>query len=219
MNHKETLAQLLHHDAEARRIATALFESNDDEALATALAEATTTASTSDGPEKAEQLETLAALWGQLGGQSAVTTLLELMTHHDERARFAAVSALAEIAASDFELVSRKLLEMIEGDDDRPAQCAEELAFLVAELDSHEPIRLVTAMLDHNDPDVVVAALEIAGEWGWDEQVSQRLGRLTGDKREVTIEDDTGAQETVSIGELATEIDETLRKLRQAHDQ
>ena len=66
-------------------------------------------------------------------------------------------------------------------------------------------------MLDHDDEQVVVAALEIAGEWAWDDRVSEALSRLTRDTRSVTVDDAEEGKVALGVSELATQITETLR--------
>jgi len=93
---------------------------------------------------------------------------------------------------------------------------AAELAFVFTEIDDERTVELILSMLDHRDADVVAAAIQVAGEWGWEEKVAQKLELLCDDGRTVVVLDEDERDVEASIGELAGAVVEALGALGSA---
>jgi hypothetical protein len=225
----ETLEELFRHDALARAAERALLGAPDRRGLKQALKAATEQATAelaaepdAGAAEGAEQrLEALADLWGQLGGETAAQVLVGLLASPSPSVRHAASEALIEVAEPDngdeaiFGKVAGLLRASLRSGALRGPALAE-LAYLVAELHAPEMTDLLLDMLGHDDPAVVAAALEVAGEWGWHGGVAAALERLSKDPRTVTVddEDEGGGSVSLSLGEIAQAVTETLRSLK-----
>ncbi len=209
MDHTKILDELFHHDRLARRAERELLRSQDRQALSRTLIEALGAARGSGGLEAEDRLVVLAGLLARAGTAEAARALFELFESDSEEVVQAASDGLIELGDERFDLLDRTARQALERGAS-PAMLAA-LSFALAEVDHPDATDLLILMLDHPDPLVVVAALEVAGEQGWDDRIWQRLVGLTQDQRDVTVEDETEGPVTLAVCELASEVVEALR--------
>jgi HEAT repeat protein len=218
----QTLETLFHHDAMARQTERALLESTDKGGLKAAMTAAMERALDSGDDESLARLEVLANLWGQLGDEAAIKALMGLLSHQSDVVRRAAGGALVELAepleaeegreGADFERVTRALRQRLEAKEPFGHEI-DEIAVILSELDTSRIVDLLLLMLRHTDPRAVAAGLLVAGEWAWQEDVKATLEKLTKDSRSVTIIDEDEGEVSLSISELATEIEAALQAM------
>jgi hypothetical protein len=169
-------------------------------ALAAAVAEAF---AHEDEDEAALRLVRIAALLGELEGPKAVDLLIDILGCEEPEARHAAGEALEDLAFDRFKEVAlgveRALERMPVGS---PALA--ELPYLLAEVAEPGVRKLLGRFLAHKDPEAVAAGIEALVEIG-DAGAAPMLAPLEGDTREVQLEDDTGEEGRVTLGELAVE--------------
>jgi HEAT repeat protein len=79
---------------------------------------------------------------------------------------------------------------------------AEEMPFILAELDEPEVPRLLERFLESQNPDVVAAALEAMVECG-DEDSIPAVEKLVDDPREVQVEESPNNDDKTTVGQLA----------------
>jgi hypothetical protein len=208
MNVEEGLAQLLECDRRCRQQERELLEGGDAKALAQALRQATKEAqATATGQE---DLPRLIGLWGQLGSSEALTALFDLLLSDNAVAQTVAGEELIELANENFKLFKKEAEKRLA--DEGPFDAAiEGLAVILTECRDEGTVDLVLTMLGHKDAFVALAALEIAGEWGWEGTVQKAIARLKDDRRRLTLDDEEEGPVEVSLGELATQIHDSLR--------
>jgi len=165
----------------------------------------------SDRSELQLRLTRSAELLSELEGSGTVDLLIRILGCEEPEPRHAAGEALQEHAYDRFKEVDlgveRALEQMKPGD---PA--LSELPYLLAEVPEPGVLKLLGRFLAHADADAVAAAVEALVEYGDPASVSL-LAPLTKDARTVQLEDETGDEARITIGELATEARELLRQL------
>lgn len=217
MDYSGTLDELFRHDRLARKAERRLLASKDRKGLSRALLGATATELQGDAPDAEDRLARLTELLAEVATLETTSTLFEILCDQRPKARRAAVDALIGVGVERFDLLARAARKILS--ENLSLSVLEELALVLGEVDPEEAVDLLLEMLEHRDPNVVVAALEIAGGFGWDKRIWKSLARLTRDGRAVTIDDEEEGRVTLSISELATELLETLRTLGRANDE
>jgi HEAT repeat protein len=211
MNDHEKLEKLFQYDEMIRQLEAELLESDDRERLIETLVEATRE-SLARSEKGAQRLVVLAGLWARVGHEGAASQLVALLNHEDDEVREAAAESLVEVAELYFDDFAKVARELLRGPGPF-VPAAAELAFIFTELDDERTVDLILSMLDHPDADVVVAAIQVAGEWGWEEKVAQKLDLLSDDGRTVVILDEEERDIEASVGELASAVVEALGAL------
>ncbi len=170
----------------------------------------------SDEDEAALRLVRLATLLGDLEGPRAVDLLIDILGSEEPEARQNAGEALTDLAFDRFKEVAlgveRALVRLPAGS---PALL--ELPYILAEVGEPGVRKLLGRFLTHEDPDAVAAAIEAVVDMG-DAGAVSLLKPLAGDTRRVSLEDETGEEGTVSIGELAQEAINLLGDLESGGD-
>ncbi len=212
MDLADTLKKLFHHDALARHAEEALLDSSDRKGLFRALRDETNLSRKQPDRAALSRLEVLAGLWGHVGGAEAAQVLIELLLRSAPSVQAAAGEALTELASTSFDTFARAVKELL-ASSQRLGPEIEELAFVLSEIEDPGVVKLLVIMLDHDDPRAVAAALEVAGEWGWDKGIGRALAQLTRDDRTIALVDDQEGEVTLSIAELASEVTEALHSL------
>ena len=208
MNVEEGLAQLLECDRRCRQQERELLEGGDPQALAQALRHATTEAQATDSGQ--EDLPRLIGLWGQLGTAEAVTALFDLLLSDQAVAQAVAGEELIELANENFKLFKTEAEKRLAAEGPFDA-AIEGLAVILTECRDERTVDVVLTMLGHKDSYVALAALEVAGEWGWEGAVQKAIARLKEDQRRLTLDDEEEGPVEVSLGELATQVHDSLR--------
>jgi HEAT repeat protein len=207
MGQKETLNALF--DAErALRAREAELLGRKDKALADLLGRAVDEAlALDDADEAGLRLFRLADLCAQVGGPSMCDALIRILNAHDLQARNEAGEALLDLAYDRYAEVARAIERALDQPLHGPAML--ELPFLLSEVGEPSALKLLRRFSEHPDADVVAAAIEACAVLG-DPAAVDFLERLTGDEREVTVEDDSDESLSSTLGELATEAIDAL---------
>lgn len=210
-NINKTLDEIFHHNHQIRKLEAKLLNTKNLGELTSALTTATNRESAAGEVEK---LEVLARLWSQIGSEKSVQILLDMLGSDVVEIKEAAGQALIDLTDEHFEIFAKTLSAALKSSDKLVA-VADDLATILAELEKEEVTELLLAMLSHQSPQMVAAALTIAGGWGWDEKVFKSLTKLTKDNRKATLEDEHEGEVIVEVSELATEVLGSLRSLKQ----
>lgn len=161
------------------------------------------------GEEQGLRLVRVADLLAELEGAEPVDLLIDILGSDEPEARHAAGEAL-EIRAFDrykelAQGVERALGRLPVG---HSALC--ELPYLLAPVPEPSVPRLLGRFLRLDDAEAVAAAIEAIAEHG-DEQSVRELDALSGDTREVELEEAVAGETKVSIGDLALEAREMIK--------
>jgi len=193
---------------EAQRRARVLSEeiaAGDNQQVVAALVEATEAARTrATEEERTLQLASIAQILGRLTGPAAVDALIEILGSEEPEARHAAGIVLEDLAFDRFKEVAlgieRALTKLPEDHLALP-----ELPYILIELPEPGVPKLLHRFLDHQNEEVVAAAIEAIVEIG-DVSAAPRLAKLEKDARLIELEDEEeGREGSVTIGELAQE--------------
>ncbi|WP_394850401.1 HEAT repeat domain-containing protein [Pendulispora brunnea] len=210
---EKLIAELFDAERAVRRTHASLLDQNHGAlvaSIATAVDQAFALAN-SDRSELQLRLTRAAELLSDLEGPQTVDLLIRILGCDEPEPRHAAGEALQEHAYDRFKEVAlgveRALERMKPGD---PA--LSELPYLLAEVQEPGVLKLLGRFLTHPDPDSVAAAVEALVEYGDPASVSM-LAPLTKDTRTVQLEDETGEEGRITIGELASEARDLLRQM------
>ncbi|WP_394828738.1 HEAT repeat domain-containing protein [Pendulispora albinea] len=208
---EKLLGELFDAERVVRQTHASLVE-HDHGALVAAIAAAVDEAfGLADRNELQLRLTRAAELLSDLEGAQTVDLLIRILGCDEPEPRHAAGEALQEHAYDRFKEVAlgveRALERMKPGD---PA--LSELPYLLAEVPEPGVLKLLGRFLVHPDPDAVAAAVEALVEFGDPASVSL-LAPLTKDTRTVQLEDETGEEGRITLGELASEARDLLRQI------
>jgi len=218
---EKLIAELFDAERAVRRTHASLVEQDHAtllDAVASAVDEAfnlappaSPEAALADRSELQLRLTRAAELLSDLEGPRTVDLLIRILGCDEPEPRHAAGEALQEHAYDRFKEVAlgveRALERMKPGD---PA--LSELPYLLAEVPEPGVLKLLGRFLAHPDADAVAAAVEALVEYGDPASVSM-LAPLSKDARTVQLEDETGEEGRITIGELASEARDLLRQL------
>jgi HEAT repeat protein len=212
-----SLTELFDAERKVRSLHGALAELPTP-ALIDALAAATSEAlALDDEDETALRLVRLASLLGELEGPKAVDLLIDILGSEEPESRQAAGEALEELAFDRFKEVAlgieRALSRLSLGS---PALL--ELPYLLAGIGEPGVRKLLAKFLLHEDPEAVSAAIEAIVDMG-DAGAAPLLEPLSSDARRVSLEDESGDEGTVTLGELAREAVKLLGELEDPGEQ
>jgi HEAT repeat protein len=206
-----------HFDAEraVRTTQEALLET-DRAALLVAITAAVDEAwSLSDRAESNLRLYRAAELLSEFEGPKAVDLLIRILGNEDPEPRHAAGEALQGLAFDRFKEVALGIERAIDGlEVGNPA--LSELPYLLSEVPEPGVLKLLGRFLKHKDADAVAAAIESLVEVG-DPSASSLLAPLLQDRRTVQLEDESGEEGKITLGELASEARALLSNLAASH--
>jgi hypothetical protein len=164
-------------------------------------------------PDKTEanlRLVRVAELLAEVDGEASADLLVDILAAGEPEARLAAGEALEERGYSRFKelalAVERALDRLPTG-----SVAHHELPYLLAELPEPGVAKLLARFLALPDGEAVAAAIEALVEVG-DPSATKLLAPLTGDKRVVDLADGVGDEAKVSLGDLAKEAIDVLRR-------
>ena len=197
------LTELFDAERRVRRIHDELCESAEGD-LCDTLAEAITAAGREPEEEASLRLSRIAMILGEVEGPRPVDMLVDVLASDHPEARVTAGEQLEELAFERFKEVAlgveRALKRLPVGSPALP-----ELPYLLAEIPEPGVSKLLGQFLGHADPDAVAAGIEALVDLG-DPTCIKHLEALVGDTRTVEmLEEQDGAAEEVTIGELAEE--------------
>jgi HEAT repeat protein len=190
-------------DAErSLRLAEAELLQNNPKQLSQLLSNAVAKAKAEDDPQEAElRLVRLVDLCAQVPGEPMTDALIAILDEELPSVRVQAAEALVDVGYDRYAEVARSIERFLDSDEGGPA--LEELPFIIAEISEPSAAALISRFLDHEDGEVVAAAVEALARLG-DASAVPALEKLIDDRRVVTI--DEGDEElTSSVGELASE--------------
>jgi HEAT repeat protein len=217
VDYTKTIAEVLRYDGLARQNEQRLLDSTDRAGVSRAVTSAASALLDEPGEQSDLGLARLAGLLGRIATAEAARALIEMLGSTRPAAVQAAGEALTDIGDVDFDILAPAVREVLAAPS--PGEVVEDLALVLADIDHPGAIDLVLEMLCHPSAQVVVAALEVAGELGWDRRIWDALQRLTGDHRAATVLDEDDGEVVVAISELAAEVVDTLRAMGRTEDE
>lgn len=205
-------AQLFDAERTLRRVHAELVRGDRTELLDAAAAEIAAATTNADAGEAALRLARLAEVLGDLDGPRAVDLLVDVLGSEEPEARHAAGEALEALAFDRFKEVALGVERAL---DRLPTGnlALSELPYVLCDVPEPGVLKLLGRFLKHKDPEAVAAAIEALVESG-DATAAPLLAPLENDARLVQLEDESGEEGKVSIGELAKEGRELLAELR-----
>lgn len=129
--------------------------------------------------------------------EDIVKTLSLGLDHDNPTVRLLAGDAITHVAEENIELIKPAIDDVLKSG----GTAAEEMPFILTELDDPEVEKILEKFLAHKEPEVVASAIEAATEIGNPEIIST-LEKLTEDSRVVAADAELGDEET-TIGQLA----------------
>ncbi|HEX4353244.1 MAG TPA: HEAT repeat domain-containing protein [Polyangiales bacterium] len=190
-------------DAErSLRLAEAELLQNNQKQLSALLTRAVAEAKEEEDPQEAElRLVRLVDLCAQVPGEPMTDALISILDEEQPSVRVQAAEALVDVGYDRYAEVARSIERFLESGEGGAA--LEELPFIIAEISEPSAAALIGRFLEHEDGEVVAAAIEALARLG-DTSALPALNKLVDDRRVVTI--DEGDEElTSTVGELATE--------------
>ena len=164
--------------------------------------------------DKAEanlRLVRVGELLAEVEGDESADLLVDILDGGEAEARMTAGEALEERGYSRFKelalAVERAIARLPKGS---PAH--HELPYLLAELPEPGVLKLLARFLALEDAEAVAAAIEAIVEVG-DPAAGKLLAPLSTDKRVVDLADGAGDEAKVTVGELAKEAIDVLRRV------
>jgi HEAT repeat protein len=201
MSLESTLEAIFDAERALRHAEAELLQTNQKQ-LSQLLSGAVAKAKAEDDPHEAElRLVRLADLCAQVPGEQMTDALIAILDEDQPSVRVQAAEALVDVGYDRYVEVARSIERFLDSGEGGAA--LEELPFIIAEISEPSAAALISRFLDHEEGEVVAAAVEALTRLG-DVSALPALNKLVDDRRVVTI--DEGDEElTSSIGELATE--------------
>ena len=140
-----------------------------------------------------------------LGGKKVSKLLGEGLDHDNIDIRMLSGDALTHLGEDGLD----NIMLAAEGVLERDGVGAEEMPFILAELDYEDAPEILARFLHATNPNVVAAALEALVEVG-DERSTAEIEALVNDPREVEMAEAAEGESTTTIGQLAKEALEML---------
>lgn len=191
-------------DAErARRRAEIELARSDRKAVVDAARAEVDRAAKEREDERDLRLAQIAEVLSTHEGAEVVDLLVDILGSPSEEGRFAAGRALQELAFDRFKDVAlgveRAAKRLPSG-----SPALSELPFAIATVPEPGVLKLFALLLAHADPEVVASTIEAAIDRG-DPGIERELQKLVNDTRKVSMDDETGEVDTVTLGQLARE--------------
>jgi HEAT repeat protein len=140
-------------------------------------------------------------LMGDLDGASLIRVLSRGLDHPNVDVRLSCAETLLHLAEDDLEQISPAIDEAL----GKGGLMAQEVLYLLAELDDPNVPRVIERFLELGDAQIVALAIDALVEIG-DLTSIDALKKLSGDKRRVVVdEEESESQIKVEIGQLARE--------------
>ena len=129
--------------------------------------------------------------------ENVVKTLTLGLDHDNPTVRLLAGDAITHVAEENIELIKPAVEEVLKSG----GTAAEEMPFILTELDDPEVEKILERFLGHKNPEVVASALEALTEIG-NPDIIPVLEKLVDDPRTVASDAEMGDEDT-TIGQLA----------------
>lgn len=199
---KELLAQVFEAERNVRARHREAVAVPQDKLLA-AIRREVADAGKLDRAEQALRLTRISYLLSELEGAEIADLLIDLLGTEEAEPRAAAGEALQAHAYDRFKEVALAV-ERALGRLPNGHLALAELPYVLAEVPEPGVAKLLGLFLRHSDPEAVAGALEAAVENG-DPAVLPFIEALVSDERRVHLEDESGEEGPITIGELAEE--------------
>lgn len=131
--------------------------------------------------------------------ENVVKTLILGLDHDNPTVRLLSGDAITHVAEENIDLIKPALDDVLKSG----GTAAEEMPFILTELDDPEVDNILEKFLAHQKPEVVASAIEAFTEIG-NPEIIPILEKLTDDSRTVAADAELGDEET-TIGQLASE--------------
>jgi hypothetical protein len=138
--------------------------------------------------------------------ENGAKILCDGLGHPNPTIRLLSGDALTHMAEENLEILKPAIDDILKGN----SSAAEEMPFILSELDSPEVLELLERFLAHDSGEVVASAIEALIEIG-DPQGADALEKMVDDTREVTLDEEMTVEDTTTIGQLAKDALTILR--------
>lgn len=209
MSAGKELVAIFDADRQMRAAERRLLEAPEpelEEVLATAVAEAK---QLDDEQELSMRLERLSDLCAQVPGPKMADTLIQILDCDAPNVRVAAAEALVDTAFERYAEVARAAERYLEQGEEGPAMG--ELPWVIAEVAEPSAVSLIARFLQLKDPAMVASALEALAALG-DPSALPHIEPFKNDTRTAALDEYDG-EVTATLGELATEVADTLEAI------
>ncbi len=136
--------------------------------------------------------------------ENVVKTLVLGLGHDNPTVRLLSGDAITHVAEENLELIKPAVEDVLKAG----GTAAEEMPFILSELDDPDVKNILVRFLDHKSAEVVASTIEAIIELGAPDAVFA-IEKLKGDTRTVSVDADMG-NETTTIGELVKDAIEIL---------
>ena len=130
--------------------------------------------------------------------ENVVKTLILGLEHANPTVRLLSGDAITHVAEENLSLLGPAIDDILKSG----SAAAEEMPFILSELENPEAQQMLVKFLDHENAEVVASALEAFSEIG-EPDVVPAIEKLTGDTRTVAVDAELGGDETTTVGQLA----------------
>lgn len=141
------------------------------------------------------------------GTEGAVRWLGNGLGHSNPDIRLLSGDALLHLAGDGLD----RIMPAVEDALEKGGLRAEEMPFLLTDVDNPDVPRLLERFLDMESADVVASAIEALAEYG-DGSCIPSLKRLVEDKRSISVEDNDVEKDDYTIGQLAKDAIDMLEE-------
>ncbi len=138
-----------------------------------------------------------AEMMGELDSPAVAQTLAEGLGHANADVRLISGDALHHMAEHGLDRIMPAVESALEDDGLR----AEEMPFLLVDVEEPEVVRVVERFLSSPNAEVVASAIEALAELG-DASAVDALEKLRGDTRKVSVDEDESPQADWTVGQL-----------------
>jgi HEAT repeat protein len=209
----QSLTALFEAERAMRAAESALLQ-DDPKALSELLRRAVSEAKAiTDTQESRMRLERLSDLCAQVAGPEMTDALVAILDDQWPGVRVQAAEALADVGYERYAEVARGIERALATEQFHALQ---ELPWVLVEIGEPSARKLIARFLEVKNADVVASAIEALAELG-DPASIKDIKPFADDTREVEVEGEEG-DETVTVGDLATEALEALEALGDGED-
>jgi len=141
------------------------------------------------------------------GSERAARCLGNGLGHANPDVRLLSGDALLHLAQDGLE----RIMPAVEDALEKGGLRAEEMPFLLTDVDHPDVPRVLERFLAMETPDVVASAIEALAEYG-DSSCVPSLKRIVGDKRKISVEENDVEKDDYTIGQLAQDAIDMLEE-------
>lgn len=146
-----------------------------------------------------------AEMMGELDSPAVARALADGLGHENADVRLIAGDALHHMAEHGLD----RIMPAVESALEEGGLRAEEMPFLLVDIEEPEVVRIIERFLSSPNAEVVASAIEALAELG-DSSAIGALEALRGDKRTVAVDEDEASQADWTVGQLVEDAIEML---------